>query len=352
MILATYLTRLFVVRVLGALFGFAALVEILDLFDMAGTILERGEGIAGLGRYALLRLPVIMVDVVPFAVLIGALFTFMAVASKSEVVAMRALGLAPQRIIMFLVPAALAVGALHVIASDMLAPPAETALRDWLLRSASAEAPSETAEYWIRSGPVLVGFASAAPNGSQLDHVLIYERDAGGQLARRIAAASAVYEGPLWLLSDVAVNETTADRRVSHDAMEIDLRMAPDDVLELSQPLEHLSFAQLWEGATGGPTGMRSQAFFSTRMMAMWALVATPAIMLVLAGPIAFGSTRSRTIGLQAAIALGLGLLFVLVAGILRTVGESGVVTPLLAVWAAPLGFAALAGLRMGRTGR
>lgn len=346
MILGLYMTRLYVVRFLGALAGFAALIQILDLFDVAGEILDRGEGVAGLLRYAALRLPVIVVDVAPFAALIGALFAFMALAGKSEIIAMRALGVPPRKIVMLLAPVVLLIGGAHVVASDRIAPPAESALRAWMLRTAEAAPPSAEAESWIRSGQILVGFGGAAPDGTRLDRVWIYERDAAGALVRRIVAERAAYEGPLWRLESAAVDLPDGSRR-QDAAMQIDLRLTPENVLELSEPLEHLSIARLHAGATGGPSGARSEAFFRTRLMLLWSFVAIPAIMLVIAAPVAFATVRSRTIGLQAALGLGWGLGFILVAGILRTLGESGVLPPLLAVWTAPALFAVIAAARL-----
>jgi lipopolysaccharide export system permease protein len=350
MILGLYMTRVYAVRFFGALAGFAALVQLLDLFEVAGEILERGEGMLGLLRYTALRMPVILVDVAPFAALIGALFTFMALAGKSEVIAMRALGLAPRKIVMLLAPIVLLLGGLHLIANDRVAPPAEAALRDWMLRTADEQPPAEDAESWLRSGPILIGFGGAAPDGARLERVWIYERSATDNLQRRITAARAIYEGRLWRLEDAAVDQGLGERQAESE-MTIDLRLTPADVLELSQPLEHLSLAQLHQGATGGPTGARSEAFFRTRLMMVWSFMAVPAIMLVIAAPVAFASIRRRgAVGLQAALGLGWGLGFILLAGILRTLGESGVLPALVAVWTAPLLFALMAAARLSDT--
>ncbi len=351
MILARYLTRMFLVRFLGALAGFAALVEVLDLFDTAGEMLERGEGLGGLANYALLRLPVILVDVTPFAVLVAAVFTFMPLAAKSETTAMRALGVSARRIIMFLAPVALAVGVLHLAAANLVAPKAESALRDWLLRTAGPEETPDEARAWVRSGPILVGFAAGSPDGAHLEQIWIYERDAQGRIARRIVAESAEYASPLWRLRNT-VTDLPDGTRQRNSEIAFDLRLEPGDVLELSYPREHLSFRRLREATGEGPTGARSQEFYRTRMLAMGTLLVIPAIMLLLAAPTAFAHMRRRGVGVQAGLSLGWGLSFILVAGILRTLGEAGAMAPVLAVWTAPVIFMLAAASRLTDTGR
>ena len=76
MTLSTYLLKLMASRILTALLVLVGILQILDLLDVTTDILERDLGASGVGYYALLRLPRLIEQAAPLAVLAGALFAF------------------------------------------------------------------------------------------------------------------------------------------------------------------------------------------------------------------------------------------------------------------------------------
>ena len=84
MTLDRYVFRMLLTRTVVAVVVLICLVQLLELLDMTTRILERGEGLAGIGHYSLLRLPGQFQQVAALSVLVGALFTFTHLARSSE----------------------------------------------------------------------------------------------------------------------------------------------------------------------------------------------------------------------------------------------------------------------------
>src|SRR5690606_21935660 len=87
--LTRHVVRLVGGRILAALAVLVGILQILDLLDVTTDILDRQLGAGGVAYYALLRMPRLIEQAAPLAVLAGALFAFTQLARESAVTAMR-----------------------------------------------------------------------------------------------------------------------------------------------------------------------------------------------------------------------------------------------------------------------
>ena len=91
--LSVYIARQFSLAVVGALFaltGFVALFDFIDLLRRASG--HPGVGLVLVGGIALLRLPYLALQVLPFAVQLGGMFSFWRLTRSSELIVARAAG--------------------------------------------------------------------------------------------------------------------------------------------------------------------------------------------------------------------------------------------------------------------
>ena len=130
MTLGGYVLRLVALRILGAAAILLAVLQILDLLEVTPEIVERGLGLAGIVQYAALRLPRLIDQAAPLAVLGGGIFAFMKLAGDSEIVAMRASGVSAYKLVAMALPAALAVVVIDFAAVELVAPRTDPALQD------------------------------------------------------------------------------------------------------------------------------------------------------------------------------------------------------------------------------
>ena len=130
--LAAYLNRLLAVRSLGALAAILGVLQTLDLMDATHDLLARDFGLPEFLQYMALRAPSMVQQIAPLAALIGALLTFAQLARGGEVIAVRATGTPIYRIVLMMVPGAAVIALVHLAAAEVLAPPAERYLSDWM----------------------------------------------------------------------------------------------------------------------------------------------------------------------------------------------------------------------------
>ena len=128
MTLSTYLLKLMAGRILAALAVLAGVLQIIDLLEVTTQILDRKLGAAGVAYYALLRLPRLVEQAAPLAVLAGSLFAFAKLAGDSAVTAMRSTGISAYRIAMMAAPTVIALALVQLAIGTVIAPRTDATL--------------------------------------------------------------------------------------------------------------------------------------------------------------------------------------------------------------------------------
>ncbi|MES2884213.1 MAG: LptF/LptG family permease [Pseudomonadota bacterium] len=341
--LPRYLRQLLALRVLAVLIALGGLLQILDLLDATTDIMARGQGIGGVGHYISLRAPTLLLQALPLAALIGAVFAFSTLAKQHEVIAMRAAGLPFRRVVLILLPTVLLIAAAQWLLAEVVVPKSQRALTSWWasLPSPSDETP-DAELLWFKSGGVLIGVARAHPDGRLLEGVRIFRRDEGGHLVTRTLAARASYADRRWTLSDAAITDfATATTAPAVPLLAWETALRPSDVQRLSAAEPYVSGGLAAAVLTGENTGSKTPAFYRTRVQKAFADPAMALVMLLLATPVAVALTRGAK-GAPMLVSLGTGLLFLLTHGLCSALGEAGLIEPLAAAWISPAAFGLL----------
>jgi len=344
MMLQLYVLRTVATRILGAALILMAILQVLDLLDVTTDILDRGLGVAGVVYYATLRLPRLFEQVAPIAVLAGGLFAFSQLARESAVVAMRSTGISGYRIVAMAAPAAIAVMLLDVLCGQVLAPRADPTLADWWKNTTPAAERKEPQPRTFRAGADLVIGASASADGRQIANLTIFRRDAKGILVQKIETPMARFDGEVWTLETPKTTRFVGDLAQSATAASTTWPTAlrPQDVQGLfgddTAPTAATARRALQNGGSDRP-----ESFYATHFQAAFASPFVSLVMLLLSAPVALANFRSGQGAVLLTAGLGAGLLFLVANGMLTALGESGALSPILAVWAAPVIFGALA---------
>lgn len=344
MMLQLYVLRTVATRILGAILVLMAILQVLDLLEVTTDILDRGLGVAGVFYYAGLRAPRLFEQVAPLGVLAGGLFAFSQLARDNAVVAMRASGLSGYRIILMAVPAALAVLALDVLSAQVIAPRADPVLAAWWADTTPAAERKPVTARTFRAGEDLVTARSAAIDGTRLEALTIYRRDKAGALTERVVAPSAVFQDGAWRLRSPVTTRFLGERVEPMTAASATWPTAlrPADVQALFADAPAPSAASARRALENGGSD-RPQSFYATRLQAAFAGPLAALVMLLLSAPVAWANFRSGQGAILLTLGLAAGLVFLVADGLLSALGESGALSPILAAWAAPAVFAALA---------
>ncbi len=343
-----YIARLLAVRTLTAFLALVAIMQMVDLLDRIPEVLEHGQGLAGIGKYTLLRLPSIAQQSVGVAVLIGGVFAFAQLARNSEVVVMRAAGVSIFQVFKMALPVALLVAAFAVVLIDQVSPRAQQALSSWWIATAPESTKLRETPRWFRVENDVVLARGVSQDNRELRQPTVYQRDGTGALTRRLSAASATAERGGWRLKDVEVTNLgydTAARTRSPEAF-WGTSLDPDGVGRVYSGGYLVSSATAVRSLGGDVAVNQSPGFYATRLHRTFAEPLAAIVMLLLALPVALSNPREGT-GRWILVAIGGGLLYLVSDGLLTASGQAEYLPSWLAAWAAPVVFAAGAGLAL-----
>ena len=331
----------------------AFIAQILDLVDNAGDILDQGDGVPGILRYIALRLPTLLVHSLPLGTLVGALLALALLARNSEIVAMRASGRSTFAMFLAMAPGVFALVIVHSTLIDVVAPRAEARLAiDVTQRFERAEAQGKNAKTtWLRVGDAVVSFDRVSDKARKLKNLRIYDREADKIVISRTIAEEARYRKGEWTLSGaerVSWKRETLNERTNADGV-WRTTMTPDDVLAALIPESRVSLTAARKVVAGEQTPNAPLPFYETLIERVYASPVGLIVMVLLAMPASLLNWRDVRSTRHMAYALMSGLGFLLVDGLLTTLGLTGIVSPPIGAWAGVLLFTAFGLFRIWR---
>lgn len=340
-VLTRYIARSFALRIVAVLIGLLAVLQILDVIGESNRILAApGTTEADLWRYGLLRLPLLVTQFLPFAVLLAALVTFGALAASSQVVVMRAMGLSPHQILAPMVTVAAISAGIYLVWNETVTVRAAAHLAAWQATDYGARipVPGEPApETWVMAdGAVIRARPTALPGGGvALADVAIFRQKNGGLdgvlLAER-GILSDTGEGELENVREMAINM---------DAAKGEMRVTPHIFwqpgitaayfFEHAVDAEHTALPALATAARAVAGVGKDAHALHTELYHRLARPAALLLMPLLGAVAAFGIARKGTVLVRAGIGLGLGFSFFVADNVVMSLGRSGDLPPSLA---------------------
>ncbi len=198
---AWLLTRMVTYRFLAILSGIVIFVTTLDVAVNVDDILHVNDGQWwGIPYYALLILPSNASTFLPIAVLLALLLTLMELSYRSEMTAIWATGISPLGLIAMLVPVGLLLGVINFGINDIAVPKTIPTLYKWGIgyyRNKRLNI-SDKDPIWMRAGNDILRAVDYNPRATVLHNVIIFRRNAAGQLTEQDFAESARQVGGRW----------------------------------------------------------------------------------------------------------------------------------------------------------
>jgi len=250
--LAGYLARRFAKRFAVILGGLMAVIGLVTIVEMLDQVANKAHASFLIGiEMALLKLPDLAQDVLPFAVLFAAMALFWSMTRASELVVVRASGVSMWQVQFPIAVVALAIGALTVtVVNPLGAVLLKRQQRMEATYTAHRPAVSSVGEQglWLREvtdGDVAVIHArKVRGQGRELRDVTIYRYDGRSKFESRIDAARAELRDGHWVLHDVRTAEPgEATRRTPR--REVTTSLTPRDIYNSFAPPETISFWSL-----------------------------------------------------------------------------------------------------------
>jgi len=331
-----------------------ALTALDAFFGFIGEIEDIGRHRYGLGdafTYIGLTLPRRLVEMLPTAALIGCLLGLGGLAVRSELVVMRAAGVSVGRIAWGVAKAGLVLVFAGALLGEFVAPWTETRASDMRTTTQNdLTAGRIDRGVWVRDGNDYLRIRHIYPDGDLLD-VSLYAFDDRRRLTLAAQAERAVYMDGRWRLQKVrssaigraGVSAREAEELVRETLLDpalVQVVMLKPENLTTTALLGYVGYL---EGLGEDPRRYR-QAFWSKLMAPLQGLV-----MLLVALPFAFGSTRNAPLGQRLVIGIVVGLLFHLVSRLFGQAGHAFAFDPLLSATLPSLLFLGIALLALRR---
>lgn len=341
--LAVYLSRLLLIRFILILFGLTAFLISLDLMVNTNSLLARGEGVDSLFRYAVLRTPTALSEMIKIAYLLSGLLTFASLIRQNELTIIWGTGISQFGLLGRLVPLSLLLGALQFAVDDRAVPAGVKALQEGGFGGYSNLQDADTTKgvTWFHIGSHIVRVADENIGDASLKDITIFERDAEGTLLARVDVASANYVGESWVLNDILrkpVGLGQVEREVRRE-WEIDLD--PKSLKLLNAHPRNLSFDQISRFVDGNGQGTWAPNLYRTWLYERLMAALAPLLMLLLAIALAQQSQRNGSLGQLFFAGVSVGFAFFIIEGVSLAMGEAGLLPPLLASAVPIMAFAA-----------
>jgi lipopolysaccharide export system permease protein len=345
--LSVYIARQFMAAALSMLAALSLLVMLFDFIELLRRASLRADvGFGLVVEIALLRLPYYMLQIMPFAVLIGGIIAFWRLTRSSELIVARAAGVSAWQFLSVPVACAIGLGALGTAGISPLSSVMfgrASALDNIYLRQTGGPLALSGGQLWLRQadhgldpqGVAIIHARQMALQGKRLAvaDISVFRLDASDHLLSRVEAANATLLRGAWHMNG-ARTITPDHLPVNVGSMKLPTDLTAHRVQESFQSPETLSvwalpgFIRLLESA--GFSSVRHRLHFQS-LLALPLLCGTMA--LVAAG---FSMRQTRRGGVARMVGSGVAAGFALftVSKVAEEFGQSGALPPMLAAWA------------------
>lgn len=341
MIVTCWLLKRFGLSVIFVALALTALLTMFDLLAHANAVTAEQKGLfLPLLYYVLLRIPSILVFIVPFAVLIAALQTFATLAAHHEIVMLQTAGCPLYRIAAIFVAAVMALGVAQFYLADRIVTATVARLAEWegnAYRGLPKPELFPDKPKWLGSGNYIVHMSDVSLDGTLLDSPTLIWRNDKGVTIRYLEAKYARYANGGWILAEAFERNLVTGEARRFEKLPVSIDLLPLHFAFLNREAEVLRFSELMILGSGKvETQIQSPRYY---LAAAWRRIAQPlgaAVMVLLAAPVALQLSRRGNRILFTVFAMAMGFFYFVVERVLLTLGETGQVPVELAIWGPP----------------
>jgi len=357
-ILSRYLIREF-----GRLFslcmaGGVVLYLVIDLFDRIDRLIRYGTTVKWIVLYLLYKVPVMVYQMIPAAMLLAVLLTLGILGKNNEVLALRTSGVPVWRIALPFVMISMLLSLFSFLLGEFLVPPAfRQSEYIWkvLIKKETPSAMMVLNRIWFRGQDWIYQIASLQPARNELQGITLFEIGRPFHLAKRIDAARAEWEEEQpeegqpkkgqWVFYDGAERSFKEDgsmETVSWDRRPVPLKETPEDFRQVHRETEEMPIHKLRPYIRKVAAEGYDPTPYRVELQKKIAYPVLNVITVILGIPFALRFSRHGGIAMGVGISVVLGFVYWVLFAVTVSVGQSGLLPPFAAAWSANLLFGGL----------
>ncbi|MCP3178066.1 MAG: LPS export ABC transporter permease LptG [Desulfuromonadales bacterium] len=331
---------------------FVGIYLLVDFFEKVDNFIEHGASASQYLLYFGNKIPLIISQVTPLAVLMAVFMTVGSLTRTNELTAMKSCGLSLLRMTWPLLLASL-LTAMAILAINEYLLPLSVKTTNTIYEEEVRGRKSivfKRDRLWFREGADIVNISLVEPENQTITGLTIYHVDEQFRLTRRTDAASGDYTADRgWAFQQVTHREFDPRSGEMFDEKKLaqavlPLSKTPEDFRESEPDLETLNFRQL----SALVSKMESEGHSPIRYKVdMHSRLATPfanVIMAVLGIPFALQRGRQTNVATGVALSIVIGFAYYVIMAAMQAFGYSGVAPPAVAAWSAHVLFALIGG--------
>ena len=203
MILVRYINKEFFIGISMIMIGLISLFAFFDFIQEIGDLGKGSYGIIQAISFVILSIPGHIYEIVPLAVLIGAMYTIGQLSYNSELNVLRASGYSIKKIAWSLMYVGILFSFFTVLIGDFIAPHSEKSAQQIKIISTNSSVSQEfSSGFWIKDGDNFVNIENVLPDSS-LEQIHIYEFDENFNLRTIVDAKNGSFKNGEWKLKDI-----------------------------------------------------------------------------------------------------------------------------------------------------
>jgi len=352
--ISKYLSREFF-RVFSLSIGaFLGLYLIVDLFERMGMLMKYQASFSHALLYFLYKIPLILFQVIPVAVLLGTLLTLGILCRNNEITALKAGGVSLSRIVLPFFIIGTLVSGFSFFLNEFVVPYTNRKLKiteEIKIKRRKALATFKQNKICLRSNDAIYNIDFFLPKNNLLQGISILRFDGDFRLIQRIDAKRAQWKEGGWNFEQGTIRDFSGSviRMENFSEREIPFYQTPKDFKLVQRKAEEMSYGELRkylrklkeEGFDTDPYLVDLQAKISFPLINL--------IVVLIGIPFALRTGRRAGFALSFGLCILIGFSYWIIFAFSLSLGHSGTLHPLIAAWMADILFASFGFFMLAR---
>jgi lipopolysaccharide export system permease protein len=338
-----YLAKLFAKNLLLVLATLLAIYLLSHFFERIDDFMRANESMTLAAKYFLLKLPQMIEELTPIAILLGGIISLGLINHQGELMVLRAGGIQTMRIITPFLVAAVFFNLVTLALAEWVVPPTVAQTNKILFEQVRNEKPKGIVRHgrlFYRDDEGIYSFDIQKPVQNRFEHFTFTTWDGSYKLKLLLSAQTAFWDNGTWTLIKGQAKQGSGSGNYEIDFFQernFPLKATPADFFTPVYKINEMSLSKLFaRGSMGnGPENIKARFKFFERL----SLNVLGIPLLLLGIPILMLAHQKwrRDISIAIPISCGLALAVWACWGTLQSLAKGGILHPQLAAWSVHL---------------
>jgi lipopolysaccharide export system permease protein len=336
-----------------ALCAVVSIYLVVDFFEKIDDFIEAGVPVSRAFLFFLLRIPFVVSQVTPVAVLLAVVIFLGLMARNNEIVALRSCGVSSYSLVGPLIVGGLAFSILLFFFAEVVVPlTMAKANRIWNVDVKKRIASFHEKNVWIKGHRSIFHIDYFNPIDETIAGVSLNFFDGEFNLIKRVDARSGAYREDEWILTECFEQKRLADGTYEvafPERLKLNIDMTPESLKSIVKKSEEMSFKELTEYIRKVKAEGYNATPYVVDRQAKMAFPFVCLVMTLVGCAIALHKKSGEGLAMGITMGIGSAFLYWIIYSFCLSMGHNGSINPLAAAWLTNILFLAFSFLLLVR---